>query len=389
MLMYGNVSLKSAHDCNAQTDSGALTTQVDLNINYLWQLRNRPLQPASFTPDELATMHGPFEAFKNYVPPETEDDDVRARHTDNDSRGHALGPTQFVSKVAREYTAFIEREIVNGPVGQRLKELAEETKSVHWRGGGESRSRVLIAGALPPMVLDKHLYRLQAKYVDQHADTPAKPPRGPDDLSLASLSLTDPSRKSNGQTNSASTRSSASSQEPAPVSAFDEPLADSAHSSLTSQSAGSSEEEKLEALAKQTFDSMLAQQPPICTLPTRVDMIDQFNTALRTFCDSHPDVLRYVSINESMRAAHPDPLIPTGGEEDVQGTAVLQYYCSQAPGDGANVHPTWERTYPLWLESLRGVGVEVDSFPNVDLDKTEAQWTASKEERLINSKYRT
>lgn len=378
-------------------------TKVDLNINYLWQLRNRPLLPASFTPAELEGLHTPFEAFTNYVPPETDDDDVRAKHTDNDSRGHALGPKQFVAKVVREYTAFIEREIVLGPIGRMLQTLAEETRSVHWRGGGPSRSRVLVAGALPPMVLDPHLYRLQAKYVDQHADTPSRSPApraGADELSLSSLRLDDHDHAHapavGKQPHSASTRSSTSSRDcDRTVSPrLEEGLIDSTHSSLTSPSHSAlSDEEKLEQLAKQTFESMLAQRPSICTLPTRVEMIDEFNDSLRAFCESHPDVLAYVSINEAMRAAHPDPDTGTGtgtdSEDDVKGTAVLKYYCSQAPGDGANVHPTWERTYPLWLDTLREAGVDVDSFPNVDLDKTEAQWTASKEERLLRSKYRT
>jgi len=68
---------------------------------------------------------------------------------------------------------------------------------------------------------------------------------------------------------------------------------------------------------------------------------------------------------------------------------VLDYYCSQVEGDGANVHPTWERTYPLWLEVLKEVGVDVDSFPEVDLEGTEAAWTAEKGARLEGSRYKT
>lgn len=395
---------------------------MDIAINYLWQLRNRPLQRASFTPDELSTLKGEFEAFTNYVPSDRDGyNDIRAKHTDNDAKGHALGPSLFVAKVAREYTAFIEREIVNGPIGQRLRDLAAETQSPHFRGDRQqgSRSRVLIAGALPPMVLDQHLYRLQAKYVDQHADAPSSSAPGPPGrtgLSLAAISLQDnppapPPRSPGGASVSvsASTRSSPGRS----TALFD--VAESAEvaSSVTSHDDEEAEGEDAESeQAKQTFESMLRQQPPICDLPTRVDMVDDFNAQLRAFCEQYPDVLAYVSINDAMRQAHPDldededaspsrtasavseaqPAASEGKDKrkkKIKGEAVLAYYCSQAPGDGANVHPTWERTYPLWLETLREVGVDVDSFPQMDLSKTEAQWTASKEERLQRSKYRT
>ena len=398
-----------------------------MNINYLFQLRTYGLVEESFTDEEKLQLNGAdFKAFTNLIPP-SEEDANRATHTHTDNKGPALGPKKFVQKVVHHYTQFIERELVNGPVGQKLKDLAEQAKSPHHRGGPPSTSRILVAGALPPMVKDQHLWRIQAKYVDQHADGPdagsagktwgpsksptrvpiklAPPLARPEELALDRLSVQDSPQSS------ASTRTSGSK------TGFEENLSDSLHSSVSSNliteaSAMEKQEREKEILSQKTFESMLQQVPSICDLPTRVGMIDDFNTQLRAFCELHPDVLRYIEINDTMRQAHPDRLIdvvhdtkcpssfnnsssPSGeanAESTIKGIPVIEYYASQAEGDGANVHPTWERTYTLWLDKFREMGVDVDSFPPVDQEELERglrEYTEQKGDRLLTSKYRT
>ena len=392
--------------------------QVDLNINYLFQLRTRPLEPGSFTKEELSQLDGPFKAFTNYIPPAPEDE-TRAVHSSNETAGCALGPKKFVQKIIKAYTEFIEREIVNGPVGQLLKDLAAEAKSPHHRNGGPSRSRVLIAGALPPMVKDQHIFRIQAKYIEQHADGTSKSPPGPrptkltsissrpENLSLSTLSIQDKQDSPKSSTSSPTSTSASASK-----SMFENDLSNSIHSSQSSSPEDQADNQA--KLAEQTFKEMLNQSPDICSLPTRVDMIDDFNTQLREFCERYPDVLQYIEINDSMRQAHPDHLVDTtttsptspstssplssssGSEADgemmIKGMPIIKYYASSADGDGANVHPTWERTYPLWLAKLREVGVDVDTFPQMDREELErklAEYVEQKGGRLLTSKFRT
>jgi hypothetical protein len=229
-----------------------------------------------------------------------------------------------------------------------------------------------VAGALPPMVKDGNLYRILGKYVDQHVEV-TSPLRG--DLKLDQVGLRrrgskGTSDKENVQLVDISTRSE-----------VDE-LTNSISTHLTipeskEESEEEEEGEEVEQESKSTFSTLLSLSPSPCSLAIRSQMISSFNTQLSAFCAKYPSILHYISINDAMRTAHP-------GDDKT-----LEYYCSQVEGDGANVHPTWERTYPLWLDQLRGVGVDVDSFPEVDLEGTEAAWTAEKGARLEGSRYKT
>jgi hypothetical protein len=310
-------------------------------------------------------------------------DMASADHTENDNTPTALGPTLFVTKVIREYTDFIEREIVNGPVGAKLRAFDEAANDIHARNMQPSKNRVLVAGALPPMVRDENLYRILGKYVDQHVEvtSPAKV-----DLKLESIgrrrgsrSVSVPERGDVGPPSTTDSTFTGSS-----ISDVGE-LADSISTNLTipdtiSESVTSAEQEKekeIEAESKSTFETLLTLDPSPCTLKIRSQMIQSFNTQLSAFCELHPSILKYIAINDQMSSSHP-------GDAEI-----LDYYSSQVEGDGANVHPTWERTYPLWLDQLRLVGVDVDSFPEVDLEGSEAAWTAEKGARLEGSRYKT
>jgi hypothetical protein len=310
-------------------------------------------------------------------------DVASADHTENDNTPTALGPTLFVTKVIREYTEFIEREIVNGPIGVKLRAFDEAANDIHARNMSPSKNRVLVAGALPPMVKDENLYRILGKYVDQHVEvtSPAKV-----DLKLGSIGKRRGSRSvSVPERGDLSPPSTTDSTFIGSSTSEVGDLADSISTNLTipdtiSESDPSAEHEKeneIEAESKATFQTLLTLVPSPCTLEIRSQMIQSFNTQLSAFCELHPSILKYIAINDQMSSSHPGD-----GE-------ILDYYSSQVEGDGANVHPTWERTYPLWLDQLRLVGVDVDSFPEVDLEGSEAAWTAEKGARLEGSRYKT
>lgn len=331
-----------------------------------------------------------------------------ADHTDNDHTTLALGPSLFVSKVIREYTSFIEREIVNGPIGAKLRNLEDAANDIHARGIEPSRNRVLLAGALPPMVKDQVLYRILGKYVDQHVEARAaeleaskgRQGRRSNSSSPPKVKPEVLEHARGSRTPSPITPTAADAQGgPAPATDITtgtelNTLTESIATRLTivndddepERETMTESERAAELESKSTFQHLLSLRPPVCSLTTRTRMIKDFNAQLRQFCEKYPTILAYVGINEAMESAHPDH---TGTEAESEGTEVLEYYCSQVEGDGANVHPTWERTYPLWLEVLREQGVDVDSFPDVDLEGTEAAWTAEKGARLERSRFKT
>jgi len=246
-----------------------------------------------------------------------------------------------------------------------------------------SKNRVLVAGALPPMVRDENLYRILGKYVDQHVEATSLSPVKVD-LKLESIGKRRGSRSVPDRGDVGLLSATDSSITGTSTSEVDH-LAESIHTNLTipdtiSECGTSAEQEKekqLELESKSTFQTLLTLDPSPCTLKIRCQMITSFNTQLSAFCELHPKILKYIAINDNMFSSHPGD-----GE-------ILDYYSSQVEGDGANVHPTWERTYPLWLDQLRLVGVDVDSFPEVDLEGSEAAWTAEKGARLEGSRYKT
>jgi hypothetical protein len=309
-------------------------------------------------------------------------DMASADHTENDNTPTALGPTLFVTKVIREYTEFIEREIVNGPIGAKLRAFDEAANDIHARNMSPSKNRVLVAGALPPMVRDENLYRILGKYVDQHVEvtSPAKV-----DLKLESIGRRRGSRsvpdRGNGKLVDVGPPSVTDSTFTGSSTSDVGDLADSLSTNLiipdTISEAEQAKEKEIEAESKSTFETLLTLDPSPCTLKIRSQMIQSFNSQLSSFCAKHPSILKYIAINDQMSSSHP-------GDSEI-----LDYYSSQVEGDGANVHPTWERTYPLWLDELKRVGVDVDSFPEVDLEGSEAAWTAEKGARLEGSRYKT
>jgi len=264
-----------------------------------------------------------------------------------------------------------------------MRGFDDAANDIHARNMQPSKNRVLVAGALPPMVKDENLYRILGKYVDQHVEATSMSPAKVDSKlesigkRRGSRSVSVPERMDIGPSSATDSTSTVTGS----ISSEVNDLADLVSTNLTIPDSGTNaeqeKEKEIELESKSTFETLLSLDPSPCTLPIRSQMIQSFNTQLSSFCELHPQILKYISINDQMSSSHPGD-----GE-------ILDHYSSQVEGDGANVHPTWERTYPLWLDQLREVGVDVDSFPEVDLEGTEAAWTAEKGARLEGSRYKT
>lgn len=157
---------------------------------------------------------------------------------------HALGPKLFVKSVIKHYTEWLEREIVNGPIGKERCRRVEEARS---QGTVAPTCKILIAAALPPIVPDEALSRITEKYTQTHLPEVCRaptPPRSPQQV--ASL------------------------------------------------------------VTVQSIDDLLKRSPSLCDLATRVQMTNDFNTQLREFCARYPNIFVFVDIGPAMRASTPD-----------------------------------------------------------------------------------
>lgn len=92
-----------------------------------------------------------------------------ANATETSLSGHALGPMLFVEAVAKAYTSYLEREIVNGPIGNKLRKQAAKAQEGH-ADPRAAKGKVLVAAALPPLVQDSVLARIPEKYVERLED---------------------------------------------------------------------------------------------------------------------------------------------------------------------------------------------------------------------------
>lgn len=422
-----------------------------MQINYLWQLQHKRISSLSFRAPsgsiaenagpsdlrassdtagtEIEVMEGTEGTEPDVMPEPETGAAVLASATETTLRGPALGPELFVSIVLRAYTNFLEREIINGPVGQRLRESAETRRqaleastvgaggsgtSVKPGGGPRKRlpppGKVLVAGALPPLVEDEVLSRIPEKYVErleeEHekahramghtastatsaADTASVPAgsgsrtpwakgdnsadgigRGETaettsiEVGLATVSLTDRPVTPRSLSSSSSKESSlfdnnlnnstlSSGTEPS-ASALVPPAPGSG--SISNSSTKPSYVPNTASTSKTPVSALLEHDPPLCTLLVRVRMTNLFNAGLSLFCAKHPDVLSFVDITPRMRAQDDS----SGWEGQAFGEVDRSTWA--CPVDPTNVHPLWEPTLPLWLEALREVGVPTDGF---------------------------
>ncbi|ORX38244.1 hypothetical protein BD324DRAFT_679998 [Kockovaella imperatae] len=395
---------------------------VDLQINYLWQLQHKPINAQTFASNP---SKGSAEDSASIAAPDGELDDtqhVLATATETSMKGSALGPDLFVKAVVSAYTAWLQREIVDGPIGQRIREGGKDSGSSRKRG----TSKVLIAAALPPLVEDEVLPRIPEKYVERLEEDHAKrqeamgkgdaesgpaerisktpwarskdtdPPVNDTLDGVSTLHISDDLDKgsdirgrSQPETRDGQISPQSSSTESSNRSSmFDvSAMESSTHTTLTIPPSSPSARKSASSVdasdlakdsgakaesSKTSIEELLKYDPPLCTLPVRILMTNQYNRQLRTFCEAHPDIFSFIDITNAMLAGNytSSPI----GRADRSTWA--------CPVDATNIHPLWEPTLPLWLEELKKVGVPTEGYRiTVDAEETFRAYEADKRER--------
>lgn len=349
-------------------------SQVDLQINYLWQLQNKPLSHLSFSPspDVASSTTQPIDDTDagDDQPNPALQRSVLARATETSLTGPALGPELFVQAVIKAYTFFLEREIVNGPIGERLRENAARRQAIQagsTTGKLPPPGKVLVAAALPPLVEDEILPRIPEKYVERLEEDHEKAQKlldstgqeweafkmrresstgstGGIEAGVSTMGMTDrPTTPISGHSRSSQ---GTDASDPSTTAAS---IPSSASSTMSSPS--SSRQAK-----KTSIETLLTHDPPLCTLSVRISMTNAYNTLLSAFCASHPDIFSFVDISPRMRELDAQSGWAKGTEGAVdRGT----WAC---PVDPTNVHPLWEPTLPLWLEALKAEGLPTETY---------------------------
>lgn len=274
---------------------------------------------------------------------ESETERILANATENEGRGPALGPDRFVDTVLKAYTTWLEREVVNGPVGRRASAIAAPDAPDNVRR--LPSTKVLVAAVLPPLVQDETLPRIPQKYVERleadHVSAQRAFERG-EKAPRSTTRLT-----------------------PETVEAA------MARTSLNDSPVG-----------KMTVQQLLAHDPPLCTKPVRIAMTERFNQGLKAFCEKHPNVLGYVDIAEAMHnvdAEDAKTLAANGATEADRLEREVSRATWACPVDPSNIHPLWEPTLPLWLTALKSHGVPTDQFAMSD--DAEATFKAYEEDK--------
>ena len=156
--------------------------------------------------------------------------------TETPSAGPALGPVAFVETISKAYQAFLQREVVDGPIGERV------------RSGRRGKAKVIVAGGLPPFVADEMLERIVDKYVIRLEDSHA---------------------------------------------ANEAVIREEEGTELSMREADA-------AKPKTPLSTLLQHVPPLCTLPVRRRMTDMFNERMSAYCALHPDELAFVDVGAMM-----------------------------------------------------------------------------------------
>ncbi|KAL7418759.1 hypothetical protein Q5752_006442 [Cryptotrichosporon argae] len=302
---------------------------VDLQINYLYQLQHKPISAASFTAAELAAAPGfsaPRAAPAHDAPTgggnadASEAEHILATATETSLRGPALGPTLFVDAVLSAYTSWLRREILDGPIGVRAREAQADadpstsasTSQAPRPPGRRGPTRVLVAAALPPLTEDDSLYRLPEKYVERLEEDHVKAARA-----LEAAAATEPGgsrtpwaraaspaqadadadHAGTGTGTGTSAGAGAEADGKSTLTATDAPAA-----VLGSDTPASPTPPSPSAAAKTSIAALLTHAPPLCTRPVRAHMTARFNAGLRAFCARSRGVLGYVDVSAAMLA---------------------------------------------------------------------------------------
>lgn len=364
--------------------------------------------------------------------------EVLANATETSLTGCALGPDLFVRAVVDAYTHFLEREIINGPVGERLRENAR-VRQEGKRARMPPLGKVLIAGALPPLVEDEILPRIPEKYVERLEDEHEKAQRAlrmgqargmgvgmmrgasnPDtvEAGVSTMRITDnpltPARPKRGDADSPpqSARSieTASASASASTAPSSPPSTASAWGSKPPSPTCAPPPRPAPAAPrdKTPIIDLLMHDPPLCTLATRIAMTDAYNAALRAFVLRFPTELAWVDITTSMldadeRAVDAMPSSEaTSARLRAHSRRVVDRGTWACPVDPTNVHPLWEPTLPLWLEGMGELGLPVggwrmdeaaeETFRAYEADKRrrteqrDREWAAESESRAIRER---
>jgi hypothetical protein len=350
--------------------------QVDLQVNYLWQLQHKPIGAGTWSEHERKTF-GLKEDGTVTAPAEDEVDEsdhnqIIASATENSGKGPALGPELFVDNIVHAFCAWLEREIVNGPIGRRAAKVAEQQDAAGPGAGADASSserrlpptRVLVAAALPPLIEDDTLPRIPEKYVERleedHVRAHRAMERGERDNSSA----------------------------PWPKSG-----ANSATAEIEKGLAATSLADK-STPGKQSVEALLAHDPPLCTKPVRYSMTHAYNTAMRAFCSKYPAVLAFVDIWDVMlgidvsdrKKEAADTGVTPAAPEIPREVERATWAC---PVDVSNIHPLWEPTLPLWLKELATEGVPTDTFAfSADAEATFKAYEDDKRRRTETRDFR-
>ena len=215
-------------------------------------------------------------------------------------------------------------------------------------------SRVLVCGALPPVVPDDVQPRIPEKYVIRLGkrpddDTERIDSRGRSDLSSALAKV------------------SISTSDPVPLDTSPPPSV----SSLPDTP----------AVHGTPIEVLLETQPGLLNLSVRTRMVKHFNSLLHDFCAAHPDILGFVDIGPQMLTASSTPGWQSLDGEVDQGTW-------RDIADPSNIHPLWEPALPFWLEALRAHGVAVDEWKTkVDPERTMRYFEQEKGMRVARRGY--
>lgn len=319
-----------------------------MQINYLWQLQHKPLGPATWSDKQ------PAAAPPTGTEEESETERILANATENEGRGPALGPDRFVDTVLKAYTTWLEREVVNGPIGRRAAQVIAQANGPSEAGRKSlAPTKVLVAAVLPPLVQDDTLPRIPQKYVERLEADHVSAQRAFERGERAPRSTTRLTPESIEATMAKTSLSDTPSPSPGP-----------------------------EGNGKMTVQELLKHEPALCTKPVRIAMTERFNSGLKAFCEQHPDVLGYVDIAEAMHdvdaedakvMAANSTAMPERLEREVDRAT---WAC---PVDPSNIHPLWEPTLPLWLKALKAHGVPTDSFAMSD--DAEATFKAYEEDK--------
>ncbi|WVQ95208.1 hypothetical protein IAU59_002302 [Kwoniella sp. CBS 9459] len=434
---------------------------VDLQINYLWQLSNKPISSLSAKSSieadktsDSSVLEEEEEAEADETPADMgqasqnrsrRPSNVLATATETSAKGPALGPEAFVQNVVKAYTTWLEREIINGPVGIRLSENAQQRRSSSDNNSsisspGPSRrrvpppSKVLIAAALPPLIEDELLPRILEKYVERLEEDHEKAQRAFDRASASISEEKDGGSRTPWAKNGNGVQGSAGNGDgspkprnvkqlvlevglstlnvsdtpgsllnPSPSTREDTPPTSASGTSGKSTLFDSLGTARSDSTAATSEDSRPSSPPPAQSAsPARTSSASApGKTPVLTLLEHDPPICTLPvrvrmtkQFNDSIRAFcsnYPDilsfidisPAMFENQPTDIASTyGEVDRNTWACPVDPTNVHPLWEPTLPLWRRELEKEGLPTEGWRiNEDAEETFKAYESDKRRR--------